>query len=121
MIRGPRKLLRPLLDLELHTIRQSPWCPLADVYRIAQGWLVKLDLAGVRREDIQLNVTGCCLTVQGVRRDRWIQEGQQSYSVEIAYNQFRRTIELPCIIEQAHIVTDYDNGILLIRLETEPE
>lgn len=115
------KLMRPLLHSEIGSYQQSAWCPPADVYRCGHGWLVKFDLAGVRTEDIQLSVTGRCLTLQGKRRDWSIEDGQQSYSMEIAYNRFERAIELPCDVEKSQIVTEYRDGMLLIRLQMETE
>jgi len=47
----------------------APWSPSMDVYRSPAGWLVKFDLAGVRAEDIELDVLGSRMVVRGVRRD----------------------------------------------------
>lgn len=96
-----------------------PWQPLVDIYRGTRGWLVKLDLAGVQIEDVELHVSGRQLIVQGLRRDRSILEGHQAYSMEIAYNRFQRSIELPCDLEEAEILTEYDNGMLLVHLAIE--
>ena len=96
--------------------QRSPWRPPADVYRCGYGWVVKLDLAGVRIEDVQMNVAGRRLTVEGLRRDWLCGEGHQSYSIEIAYNRFERAIEFPCDLEQAGITSEFHDGMLLIRL-----
>lgn len=109
------KLLHSLLS-EHRAYQLCPWQPLADVYRGSNEWLIKFDLAGVRIEDVELRVNGRRLIIQGLRRDRSILEGHQAYSMEIAYNRFQRVVELPCDIEQADIVTEYDNGMLLVRL-----
>ncbi|MGC1955094.1 MAG: Hsp20/alpha crystallin family protein [Gammaproteobacteria bacterium] len=90
-----------------------------DVYRGTRGWLIKLDLAGVKVEDVELHISGRQLTIQGLRRDCSIVEGQQAYSMEIAYNRFQRSIELPSDIEGAQILTEYDNGMLLVHLAIE--
>lgn len=91
-----------------------------DIYRGTRGWLVKLDLAGVQTDDVDLYVSGRQLTIEGLRRDRSIVEGHQAYSMEIAYNRFQRKIEFPCDIESAQIFTKYDNGMLLVQLLIEP-
>jgi HSP20 family molecular chaperone IbpA len=41
--------------------------------------------------------------------------------MEITYSQFERTLELPCNLEHAQITTDYQYGLLLVRVETEAE
>jgi HSP20 family protein len=98
---------------------QIGWCPPADVYRIGGGWLVKLDLAGVRTEDVEVHASGRTLTVRGARRDLVIEESAHSYSMEIAYSRFERSIELPQRLEAARITTEYRDGMLLVRLLSE--
>jgi HSP20 family protein len=102
------------------TQAETLWRPAVDVYRTPHGgWLLKYDLAGVRREDIQITVSGCRVSVAGFRRDYLIEQGCSYYSMEIAYNRFERTVELPCDLESARWTVDYRDGILMIRLESE--
>lgn len=112
------KLMHSLLT-QSSAYQTCPWQPLVDVYRGTRGWLIKLDLAGVKVEDVELHISGRQLTIQGLRRDCSIVEGQQAYSMEIAYNRFQRSIELPSDIEGAQILTEYDNGMLLVHLAIE--
>ena len=112
--------LKDLLNLHLRLASeagaQSVWRPPVDVYRGPRSWLLKFELAGVRLDDIQLSRQGHYLTVSGLRRDWTIQEDQQSYSMEISYNRFERTIELPCDLEPAEVATEYRDGMLLVRI-----
>lgn len=94
----------------------EPWRPSVDVYRGERGWLVKCDLAGVRREDIRITLSGRRMTIGGVRRDWSISEGHRVYSLEISYDRFERTIELPVDLEQAAMEIDYRDGMLLIAI-----
>ena len=96
------------------SVGQSCWQPSADVYRGSKGWLVKFDLAGVRPQDITLVVDGRRLTMKGIRRDFSVLEQQTAFSMEIAYNQFERTIDLPVDIENARLTHDYHDGMYLI-------
>jgi HSP20 family protein len=92
-----------------------------DVYRGRGGWLVKFDLAGVRAEDIQVMLHGTRLTVRGTRRDWTIAEGQQAYSMEISYNRFERSVELPLDdIQPTGIRSEYRDGMLLVTIIREP-
>jgi HSP20 family protein len=95
---------------------EGSWCPAADVYRTREGWLVKLDLAGVRLEDVTLEVHGPRMRVRGIRRDCTIQEGHHYYQMEIAYSTFERNLQLPCDLERADIATDYHDGMLLVHI-----
>ena len=73
-------------------------------------------LAGVRPEDIQLRIHGPRLVVAGVRRDLSIVEGQQSYSMEISYNRFERSVELPCDLGDAQFRSEYRDGMFLVTI-----
>ncbi len=96
--------------------QQTHWQPAVDIYRTSSGWLVKAELAGVRPEDIELRATGTTLTLRGVRYDWMIEDIRDSYSLEIAYNRFERTLELPCEIDPTLIKSEYRDGMLLIRI-----
>ena len=53
----------------------SRWRPPADIYRTREGWLVKVELAGVGKEEVQVTARGNLLTVRGRRRDSGVVEG----------------------------------------------
>lgn len=112
------KLIQSLLGMGDRQQRTA-WQPAMDIYRCDKGWLIKIDLAGVKDEDIQLGIHANRLTIRGTRRDLLIQQGHQSYSMEIAYNRFERTVELPINIEDTKIHTEYQDGMLHIHLEQE--
>ncbi len=95
---------------------QSTWRPSADVYRVSRGWLLKFDLAGVDMEDVAVEVHSSHVTVSGVRRDWLVEEGATYYSMEIAYNRFERTIELPCHFKHPRVALENKNGLLIIRI-----
>ncbi len=101
--------------------RPVAWKPAADVYRTPRGWLAKFELAGVRPEDIRVEVKGHSLLVQGVRRDTVYEESCHHYSLEIAYSPFARRIEFPVGLERASVRVDYAAGMLLVRIEPEEE
>ena len=95
------------------------WCPAADVYRTSDGWIVKVDLAGIRPEDIEINVEGPFLCVRGRRRDDVCGEGISHYHLEITYSRFEKTIRFPRSIERVSIERDYHDGLLVLRLHEE--
>jgi HSP20 family protein len=113
------RLMHALFLPAVQSARQALWCPAADVYRTRKGWLVKFDLAGVRPEDIDLEVQGRRMRVRGVRRDCATEEGCRYYLMEISYSNFERVLELPCDLQRAEISTDYRDGMLLVHINPE--
>jgi HSP20 family protein len=94
----------------------APWQPPADVYETHDGWLIKLDLAGVRPEDVRLTLCGRRLTISGSRRDTSIEQGCRSYRMEIAYSQFERCVDLPATPDRVVVTSEYRDGMLFIRI-----
>lgn len=92
------------------------WCPAADVYRTREGWIVKVDLAGIKAEDVEINIDGPLLRIRGRRRDDLCGEGISHYHLEITYSRFEKTIQFPRSIEHASIERDYHDGLLVLRL-----
>lgn len=94
------------------------WRPAADIYRTPEGWIVKMELAGVQREDVNVVASGSELFVSGVRRDRFVEEGFSHHSMEITYSHFERVIELPCDLDRASISIEGHDGLMLVRVIT---
>src|SRR4028119_1335710 len=91
------------------------WTPAADVYRTRDGWLVKVDLAGVSPDELEITVAGPVLVIEGTRRDTSCSETISYHQVEISYSRFEKTLRFPCPIEGARIESDYQDGVLLLR------
>lgn len=51
-----------------------------------------------------------------MRRDVRLEGECQSYRMEISYNQFERTVELPCDLSELDVSTDYRDGMLFVWL-----
>lgn len=104
------------------TRQRESWQPAVDVYRSQNGWILKFDLAGVRMEDVQVRVGKRAVSVSGVRRD-WFrgENGCCHYSMEITYNRFARTIDLPEELNTSNFRLDYRDGILFVRIPEREE
>ena len=97
------------------------WNPAADVYKTREGWLVKVELAGVSPDELEVTVEGNTLLVTGIRRDEAFSESVFCHQLEITYSRFERGIRFPCPIEGASVETRYTDGLLLIRLRSAEE
>ena len=101
-----------------HRVRPSGrlWNPAADVYRKSDSWMVKVDLAGVCTDELEIEIDQRNLRIRGCRRDTFFQEGYSYQQMEITYSRFEKTIELPCLIEAASVRHDYHDGFLIVTL-----
>lgn len=101
-----------------HRVRPSGrlWNPAADVYRTGDGWMVKLDVAGICADELEIDLDQASLRVRGCRRDTVYKEGFSYQQMEITYSRFEKTIQFPFPIEEASVAHDYHDGLLIINL-----
>jgi len=97
------------------------WYPSADVFQTPDGWLVKVELAGVSAEDIDIDIQGNVLYIAGCRRDKSCAVGVSYHQMEITYSRFEKTLKFPASIEGASIEHNFDNGLLMIHLLKEKQ
>jgi HSP20 family protein len=95
------------------------WRPDADVYQTADGWIIKVDLAGVHSDDLEITIQDRTLNIQGCRRDTFFGEGVTYRQLEITYSRFEKTLRFPCSIEGATLLRDYRDGLLILHLQSE--
>lgn len=95
------------------------WRPPADILYSRERWLIKLELPGVRIEDLDISVQGRHLRVSGIRRDLLMEQGLLYHSLEISYSRFERTVELPFIINPDMVRWHYQDGMLVIDIKRE--
>jgi HSP20 family protein len=92
------------------------WNPAADVYQGTEGWVVKIDLAGVCPEELELSLGDSHLIVRGCRRDTLYREGLTYQQMEITYSRFEKRVDFPCQIDSSSLKQEYRDGFLIVRL-----
>src|SRR5437588_8439306 len=93
---------------------QTHWIPNTDVY-VTEGTLViKVELAGMRREDLELTVEGNRLMISGQRPDGSRSTKCKFLVMEINYGPFECVIEIPPGYDLGEAKAAYQNGFLRI-------
>ena len=95
------------------------WNPAADVYQSGEGWIVKIDLAGICSDELEIQISDSRLRISGCRRDTHYREGFVYHQMEITYSRFEKQIQFPSAIEGASVARDYSDGFLIIKLRSE--
>lgn len=111
-----KRPFREFEDLLTSHPYRTRWQPAADVYRTNEGWLVKVELAGVRQEEFEVRVRGAELILRGRRRDWQVRDVGECQSMEITYDEFERHFEFPIDLTTAGIRTEYVDGMLIVRI-----
>jgi HSP20 family protein len=93
---------------------EGSWTPNTDVYLTNGGLVIKVELAGMKREDLELTVEGSQLRISGVRRDG-SRGGQCKFVLmEINYGRFESLIESPSGYDLSNAKASYQNGFLQV-------
>jgi len=94
------------------------WRPPTDVYETENAVVVKVEIAGMAREDLTVSLDGRKLTIRGVRRDAGSKLGYQQ--MEIQYGYFETEVLVPRAIEEKGVEATYEEGFLSVRLPKAP-
>lgn len=111
-----KELFRDFLVREnpLLTVTEKHWRPNTDIYETLKGIVIKMELAGVRQDQISIEYKENKLIVIGKRLDYTTEEKITCYQMEINYGEFCRVINLPKDINPDKIKATYQDGFLLI-------
>jgi HSP20 family protein len=96
--------------------KEMEWSPAADVSETPTEYLIKADLPGVPKDDVQILVDGGMLTVKGERRMEHKVAEQKMHRSEVFYGTFERSFVLPENVDPAMIKADYKDGVLFVHL-----
>jgi len=98
----------------------AQWVPNTDVYTTDCGLIIKVELAGMRREDLELTIQGNRIQISGHRPDG-CRAGKCKFLVmEINYGPFRSVIDLPPGYDLTRATAAYQNGFLRIDVPAAP-
>ena len=112
---------RDLAVLQDRMNRRGTWAPAVDIYEVDGALVLKAELPGMQREDIDVNIENNTLTIRGERKlDTEIKQ-DSFHRVERAYGSFVRSFSLPNTIDAAKVAAEYKNGVLSVTLPVREE
>lgn len=94
----------------------STWQPCVDMCETPEAIIVEVELPGVRREDVRIELEGDVLHITGERRATAERQGRNYYRLERSYGRFERQLRLPDTVTRETIRAEFDAGILIITL-----
>ena len=94
--------------------------PAANVLENDNGFTVQLATPGLSREDLTIKVEKDLLTI-GASIENGTAEGIKTRRREFNYGNFKRTFQLPEIVDATGITASYENGILVVSIPKKEE
>jgi HSP20 family protein len=101
---------------------QGDWIPPVDIYENAGGEIViKAEVPGIKKEDIDLRVENNTLTIRGERQQQSEVKEEKFHRVERLYGKFSRSFTLPATVDAARVTAEYKDGLLTVVLPVREE
>jgi len=90
--------------------------PTVDIYEAGDDVIVKSDLPGIAKEDIEVNLTDDTITISGEKKREEKIEKKDYFRLERAYGSFKRSFALPAEIQTAKAVATFKDGVLEVKI-----
>jgi HSP20 family protein len=94
----------------------STWAPAVDIYETSEHIVMKAELPGLTRDDIDIQLQNNILTLRGERKFEKDVKQESYLRVERSYGPFQRTFSLPAEIQQDEIRATFSDGVLELVL-----
>src|SRR5271170_4569594 len=107
------------LQDELDQLFESPltgWAPALDVHEDADNFTIRVEVPGLKREDIGVSLQDDALVISGERKAEKVEEGVEVHRQERFYGKFQRALTLPTPVAAGKVTAQYKDGVLTVTL-----
>ena len=124
-IQGMKEKMDSLMDDALERFdssdkipeRSATWCPVADVYETENAFVIQLELAGLTKEEVSLEVIKKELWVSGQRKMVKEVNSSRYHFLERSYGPFARRFVLQDKVDSQNIQAVFQNGLLTVTIQ----
>jgi HSP20 family protein len=100
---------------------EGAWSPAVDIYDSKDAVMVRADMPGMKKEEIDISVHGDALTLKGEKKHEEEKKDKGFVRTERFYGSFNRAIRLPAEVDAEKVEANYKNGVLELRLPKKEE
>lgn len=98
------------------------WGPSVDLCEDKDRYVLRAELPGMKKEDIEVHVEGNTLTIAGEKRhEEHDKERRGAYRSERFFGRFQRSLTLPAQVDATRIDAQYKDGVLTLNLPKSEE
>jgi len=102
-------------------VTAASFAPAVDVYENGEKVVLKLDIPGIKEEDLDIRVENQTLTVRGERKFESEEKEENFHRIERRYGSFFRAFTLPSTVDTDSAQASYNAGVLKLELSKKPE
>jgi len=92
------------------------WRPMADIIEKEQSYEIKVDVPGMKKDDINISIKDSILTLSGEKTEEHEEENRNFFRKERAYGKFERSFRVPQDIDPDSIKAKYEDGVLTVEV-----
>ena len=102
-------------------LQAGSFVPPVDIYEDEHKIVLKLEVPGLKQEDLDIQVENSTLTVKGERKFEKEEKEENFHRIERRYGSFFRSFTVPNTVNTENVKANYDAGVLRIELEKRAE
>jgi HSP20 family protein len=110
-------LLQEIAGDDREPVTAASFVPAVDVYEDAEKVVLKLEIPGIREEDVDIRVENQTLSVRGERKFEEEEKQENFHRIERHYGSFFRSFSLPNTVDTDAVAATYNAGILRLELK----
>lgn len=99
---------------ELMPTREAMWTPAIEFNATEDGFTVRVQLPGIKAEDVDVQVSQDTIAITGERK--FEQTDAKGFRSEFRYGKFRRVLTLPAAVQNDQVTAEFVDGILTLTL-----
>lgn len=98
-------------------LAQADWAPTVDISETDDGYLIKAEIPGVKKEDVKVTVQDGMLAIRGERKQEKEEKGKRFHRIERSYGSFMRSFRLPDDADEGGVSAEFKDGLLNVSLK----
>ena len=114
-LHSPSRLSRIMRDA-LGGEESRLWSPAVDVSESDRGYTVTLELAGAKKDDVNVECHENMLTIKGEKKSEREEKDEHRHYVERSFGSFSRSFRLPADAAEDQVVASFRDGVLTIEI-----
>jgi HSP20 family protein len=101
---------------EWSEFEKTMWAPQIEVMKHDNEMTVRVDLPGMKREEINVEIADGALTLSGERKEETEEKKEGFYHSERSYGSFYRSIPVPDSVKPENATAKFENGVLEVKI-----
>ena len=90
------------------------WGPPTDLYEIEAAYVVRVEVAGMRKQDFSIQMENNYLVISGSRPDK--PERRAYHQMEVRFGEFNTVVAIPGPVDAENASAEYEDGFLVVNL-----